>query len=72
MIIIDISSPDGNTLAALGIARRLLKAAGRGDAVEKLTADVMGAQSYRDALECIERATEGALTFVGWGQDERA
>jgi hypothetical protein len=61
---IDITSPDGNTLVALGHATRLLKAAGADKAeIDGLRKDVMGASSYSEARMLITTATNGAITF---------
>lgn len=66
---IDVRSSDGNVFACLGIARRFLNTADMRDEADKLTADVFAAGSYREALDLIENATGGAVTFTGFDED---
>lgn len=62
---IDIASEDGNTLVALGYARRLMKQASRDKAdIDELTRAVFAAQSAKEARDAITDATFGCITFV--------
>jgi hypothetical protein len=61
---IDIASEDGNTLVALGHARRLMKKAKRDPAdIVALTQAVFAAHSAKEAREAITKATFGSITF---------
>jgi hypothetical protein len=61
---IDLASEDGNTLVALGYARRLMKQAKRDNAdIVKLTQAVFAAQSAKEARAAITEATFGSITF---------
>lgn len=61
---IDIASPQGNTLFALGIATRLLKEAGATkERIDSLTREVFDARSAVEAREHITKATNGSITF---------
>ncbi len=67
---IDIASEDGNTLVALGYARRLMKQAKRADAdIVKLTRAVFAAQSAKEARAAITEATFGSITFFNSHED---
>ena len=62
---IDVTSPEGNTLAALGIATRMMRKAGASSQViTALRMSVMGAPNPHAARRAITRATNGAITFV--------
>jgi hypothetical protein len=62
---IDISKPEGNTLAALGHAVRFLKGAGTPAAyITELKLAVFRATSAVEARHIIEQRTGGAITFV--------
>lgn len=61
---IDVTQPEGNTFAALGIATRLMRDAARDKAdIEALRKAVMGASSAQEAREAITAATFGSITF---------
>lgn len=61
---IDIASEDGNTLVALGYARRLMKKADRDPQdIVALTQAVFAAESAKEAREAITQATYGSITF---------
>lgn len=61
---IDVTSPEGNTLVALGIATRALRRTGASDDdIGKLRHDVMKAVSANEARALIEEATHGAIEF---------
>lgn len=67
---IDIASPDGNTLVALGYATRLMKAADRDKAdITALVAAVWSASSAVEAREHITKATHGSITFYNSAQE---
>lgn len=53
---INIHSPEGNTMAALGIASRMLREVGRGDEVPQLTSEVFDASSAQEARAAITKA----------------
>lgn len=62
---INIASEDGNTLVALGYARRLMKQASRDNAdIDDLTRAVFAAQSAKEARAAITKATFGSITFI--------
>lgn len=61
---IDLSAPEGNTMVALGIARRLLKQADRGADADKLFKAVMDAESAKAARKAIAAASYGCIEFV--------
>lgn len=68
---IDITSPDGNTLAALGIATNLLKCSGASkDAIAILRQSVLGARDVHAARRAITRATKGGITFYDPREEE--
>ena len=61
---IDIASEDGNTLVALGYARRLMKQADRDPKdIVALTQAVFAARSAKEAREAITKATFDCITF---------
>ena len=60
---IDVSKPEGNTLAALGIATQFLKKSGRADEIGNLRLKVFAAGSAAEARQHITDATAGAVTF---------
>lgn len=61
---IDITSPDGNTLAALGIATNLMRQAHRDVAdIVALRKAVMSAKSAKEARAAITEATFGCVEF---------
>ncbi len=61
---IDVTSPEGNTLTALGIATKLLKESGASkDAIVMLRRSVLGAKDHHSARRAITRATHGAIQF---------
>lgn len=61
---IDLASPDGNTLVALGYATRLMKATDRDKAdIDALRTAVMAARSAVEARDAITAATFGSITF---------
>lgn len=62
---IDVRSPEGDTLSALGIASRLLKEVGRKDDVDKLVKAVFASGSAKEARDHITKATNGSIEFVG-------
>lgn len=65
---IDIRKPEGNTIAALGIAKRLLQQAGCDQAyTAELARDVFLANSAAEARKIIEDRTGGAVTFFDSG-----
>lgn len=66
---IDVRSPEGNTLVALGYATRLLKKVGRNEDADKLVKAVFASGSAREARDHITTATNGSIEFVG-GEDE--
>ncbi len=62
---IDIASEDGNTLAALTIATTMLKRIGAAkDEITEMRRAVFAAESAVAARAVIEKATNGAITFV--------
>lgn len=68
---IDIRSSDGNTMTALGHARRLLKAVGaNSDELDALTTAVFNAESAHQARLAITCATNGAIEFYDSDSDE--
>lgn len=61
---IDITSSDGNTLTALGIASKIMRAAGRNRAeIDALRKEVFSAESPYAARDAITKATFGSVTF---------
>lgn len=60
---IDITTPSGNTMAALGIAANFLKQCGRRAEVAALRERVMSAKSVEEAREIITAATFGSIEF---------
>ena len=62
---IDVRSPEGNTLAALGIATRLLRKVGRNEDADKLVKAVFASGSAKEARDHITTATNGSIEFVG-------
>lgn len=63
---INLSSPEGNTLVALGLARRILKEVDRKADADKLMKDVMDARSAKAARRLIAEATRGAIEFIDY------
>lgn len=68
---IDITAPEGNTVAALGIATNLMRQARR-DAAEivALRKAVMGAKSAAEARDAITKATYGSIEFYDPREDQ--
>ena len=63
-MVIDITTPDGNTLVALNIATRMLKKVGADkDEIASLQRAVFSADSAVAARNAITQATNGAITF---------
>lgn len=61
---IDVTSPQGNTLAALGIATHLMRQAQRDAAdIDALRNAVMSAKSAKEARAAITEATYGSIEF---------
>lgn len=68
---IDITSQDGNTLAALGIATRMLKAVDAPkEEIDALRKAVFRAKSAEEARIEITLATNGAVEFYDPREDE--
>jgi hypothetical protein len=67
---IDITSPEGNTLAALAIAGRVLKQLGRAGDIVPLRNRVFAAESAKQAREAITVATNGLVTFIDPREEE--
>ena len=63
---ISLSSPEGNTMVALGIARRLLKQVDRKADADKLFKVVMDAESAKAARKAINEVTCGAIEFIDY------
>ena len=62
---IDISTPEGNTLTALGIATAMMrKAKRRQNDIDTLQKKVFNANSAKEARDEITKATYGAIIFV--------
>lgn len=66
---IKLSSPEGNTLVALGIARRLLKQVDRKADADKLMKQVMDARSAKEARKLINKVTVGAIEFIDYDDE---
>lgn len=68
---INLCSPEGNTLSALGIATRLMREARR-DATEivALRKAVLSAKSAVEARAAITQATFGCIEFYEGEEDE--
>ena len=62
---IDVRSPDGNTIVALGHATRLLKQVDRKSDADALVKAVFSAESAKTARDLITTATNGSIEFVG-------
>lgn len=70
---IDVTAPEGNTLAALGIAVHLMREADRDKAdIDALTAAVFRAKSPEEARQAITDATFGSIEFFDPRKDEEA
>jgi thiamine monophosphate synthase len=69
---INLSAPEGNTFAALGIATRLMREARR-DAAEivALRKAVMSAKSPEEARAAITKATYGCIEFYEGEEDDQ-
>lgn len=68
---IDIAQPEGNTLAALGIACRLMETAKRDPQdIVALTQAVFAASSAKEAREAITEATYGSITFFNSNDED--
>lgn len=68
---IDIRSPDGNTMAALGIATKLLKAVGAEEQkISSLRLAVFDANNAAEARLAIAAATNGAIEFYDSNEEE--
>ena len=68
---INLSTPEGNTLAALGIATRLMREAQRDAAdIVALRKAVMSAKSAVEARAAITQATYGCIEFYEGEEDE--
>jgi hypothetical protein len=69
---IDITSPDGNTLTALGHATRFMRQA-RLDATDiiALRAAVMTAKTAEEARSAITKATMGCIEFYDPREDDQ-
>ena len=70
---IDIRSPQGNTLEALGLATTLMREAGAAQTeIDRLQTDVFNAQTAAQARKAIEAATREGIVFVDSQTGERA
>lgn len=68
---IDVTSPNGNTVAALSIATRILRQVGADkEEIDALTREVMTAKSVEEARMLITTATNGAIEFFVPDEDE--
>ena len=68
---IDITSPEGNTFVALGIATRLMREASRDKAdIDALCHAVMGADSAKAAQDAITKATFDCIEFYDPREDD--
>lgn len=70
-MIIDLTSPEGKTFSALGIAMRMLKAVDASqEEIDALRKAVFSAKSPEEARAAITDATNGAITFRDPREDE--
>jgi hypothetical protein len=70
-MIIDLTAPEGNTLSALGIATRMLKAVDAPkEEIDALCKAVFAAKSPEEARAAITDATNGAITFHDPREDD--
>jgi thiamine monophosphate synthase len=69
---IDITAPEGNTFAALGIATQFMRQARRDAAdIVALRKAVMSAQSAKEARAAITEATFGSIEFYDPREDDQ-